>query len=155
MSAFKSGRQFSFDHDLDCAALPWRCPACQTVITHHPADTGPRPGARYRCHVCRLELALDEQMNRLELAPLESTDDQPAIRRAVASVEAVTTWLTTTRRPRPRQGPRYRRQELPAVELVLDDATDKLDVRHPGYRSVLGISLGGMACRLASNPGVM
>jgi hypothetical protein len=53
----------------------WKCPACQTSINHNPAEQGPTPRTRYRCHVCRLELALDESTGRLDVVPLESLDD--------------------------------------------------------------------------------
>jgi hypothetical protein len=48
----------------------WRCPACHTPIEHDTEVTTPRPGVVYRCHVCRLELAVDPESNRLTLAPL-------------------------------------------------------------------------------------
>ena len=46
----------------------WKCPACQTQIRHD----GERPeGNRvYRCHVCRLELVLEESTQTMTLAPL-------------------------------------------------------------------------------------
>jgi hypothetical protein len=31
----------------------------------------PRPGHRYRCHVCRLELTIDEATHRMAVPPLE------------------------------------------------------------------------------------
>jgi hypothetical protein len=31
----------------------------------------PRPGHRYRCHICRLELVIDESTNRLTVAPFD------------------------------------------------------------------------------------
>jgi hypothetical protein len=51
--------------------MPWKCPACQTQI-RHDGET-PEPKRVYRCHVCRLELVLDEQTNKLDVAPLPST----------------------------------------------------------------------------------
>lgn len=39
--------------------MAWRCPACQLAIQHGAHEDHPRPGARYRCHSCRLELTLD------------------------------------------------------------------------------------------------
>jgi hypothetical protein len=48
--------------------MPWKCPACQTPL-NHDGDTW-RPGRVYRCHVCRLELVLDEASNDLMVAPL-------------------------------------------------------------------------------------
>ena len=54
--------------------MPWRCPACQTAITHDPAASMPSPHTVYRCHVCRLELVVDPSDNKLALAPLDSRD---------------------------------------------------------------------------------
>ena len=47
--------------------MPWKCPACQTQIRHDGPT--PQPKRLYRCHVCRLELVLDEQTNKLAVAP--------------------------------------------------------------------------------------
>jgi hypothetical protein len=44
---------------LISATVPWRCPACQLPIQHNELEAMPRPGERYRCHVCRLELVMD------------------------------------------------------------------------------------------------
>jgi hypothetical protein len=38
--------------------MPWKCPACRTSITRDGAE--PKPNRVYRCHVCHLELMLDE-----------------------------------------------------------------------------------------------
>lgn len=54
--------------------MPWRCPACQTVIAHESANTMPSPNIVYRCHVCRLELVVDLSTNKLALAPLDPRD---------------------------------------------------------------------------------
>jgi hypothetical protein len=54
--------------------MPWKCPACQTPITHDPAIPVPSPSTIYRCHVCRLELVVDPITNKLALAPLDSPD---------------------------------------------------------------------------------
>jgi hypothetical protein len=48
--------------------MPWKCPACQTPL-NHDGDTW-QPGRVYRCHVCRLELVLDEASNDMTVAPL-------------------------------------------------------------------------------------
>jgi len=48
--------------------MPWKCPACQTPITHD-GDL-PEPKRVYRCHACRLELVLDDAMHKLTVAPL-------------------------------------------------------------------------------------
>jgi hypothetical protein len=53
-------------------ALSWKCPACQTAIRHEGDE--PRPRRVYRCHVCRLELVLDEKAQTMIVAPL---DDPP------------------------------------------------------------------------------
>jgi predicted RNA-binding Zn-ribbon protein involved in translation (DUF1610 family) len=45
--------------------MPWRCPACGTVIEHRETEMRPSRGALYRCHVCRLELAFDLITERL------------------------------------------------------------------------------------------
>jgi rubredoxin len=47
--------------------VPWRCPACGTQIHHGEAEAKPRSGARYRCHICRLELVLDPESNKLSV----------------------------------------------------------------------------------------
>ena len=49
--------------------MPWKCPACQTEIRYD----GDMPTHRrvYRCHVCRLELVLDEQSLKMTVAPFE------------------------------------------------------------------------------------
>jgi hypothetical protein len=51
--------------------MPWKCPAWQTQIRHDGAT--PEPKRVYRCHVCRLELVLDERTNKLDVAPLPAT----------------------------------------------------------------------------------
>jgi len=48
--------------------MDWNCPACRTTIAH--ASELPRPGAVYRCHVCRLELVTDAEGGILILAPM-------------------------------------------------------------------------------------
>jgi hypothetical protein len=40
-------------------------------ISHGAAEMLPRPGAIYRCHVCRLELTIDEHTNKLTVAPFD------------------------------------------------------------------------------------
>jgi hypothetical protein len=55
----------------------WRCPACKLEIAHHELEERPRPGVRYRCHVCRLELIVDPKRHWLTVAPLtESAGDE-------------------------------------------------------------------------------
>lgn len=48
--------------------MPWKCPACQTQIEHDSPT--PVPHRVYRCHVCRLELVLDDQRVNLTVPPL-------------------------------------------------------------------------------------
>jgi hypothetical protein len=60
----------------------WRCPACQSPINHSPIEPQPRAGVRYRCHVCRLELELDQAANRLDVAPFDGADDEARRRQA-------------------------------------------------------------------------
>ncbi len=54
--------------------MPWRCPACYTQIHHSPVEDRPRPNSCYRCHICRLELVLDPQTERLVVAPVREDD---------------------------------------------------------------------------------
>ncbi len=56
--------------------MPWRCPACQAEIQHTEGEARPRPGERYRCHVCRLELVLDRATDRLTIAPVDDAPDK-------------------------------------------------------------------------------
>jgi hypothetical protein len=51
--------------------MPWKCPACQTPIRHD--ILGPQPNQVYRCSVCRLELVLDDRLQKLVVAPLPHT----------------------------------------------------------------------------------
>jgi hypothetical protein len=39
-------------------------------IQHSHLEDRPRRGTTYRCHICRLELVLDPQADRLEVQPL-------------------------------------------------------------------------------------
>jgi rubredoxin len=59
--------------------MPWRCPACEIPIRHSDVESKPREGARYRCHVCRLELTFDPETNRLTVTPI--VDRSPATER--------------------------------------------------------------------------
>jgi hypothetical protein len=49
--------------------MPWRCPACQTHIRHSETEATPRLGVIYRCHICRLELVIDDATQRLRVRP--------------------------------------------------------------------------------------
>jgi hypothetical protein len=53
--------------------MPWKCPACLTQIRYD--GDAPEPKRVYRCHVCRLELVLDEHTHQLTIAPLPGTTD--------------------------------------------------------------------------------
>jgi hypothetical protein len=55
--------------------MPWRCPACRLPIRHSSFEDRPRTGVTYRCHICRLELILDRDEQRLDVAPMR--DDEP------------------------------------------------------------------------------
>ena len=59
-------------------AMPWRCPACHIAILHSEVELRPRPNALYRCHVCRLELMLDESGERLTVAPFDDDTPRPS-----------------------------------------------------------------------------
>jgi hypothetical protein len=48
--------------------MPWTCPACQTAIRHE--EDHPNSHRIYRCHVCRLELVVDQRAGKLTVAPL-------------------------------------------------------------------------------------
>jgi hypothetical protein len=58
--------------------MPWGCPACGSQIHHHETEASPRRGARYRCHICRLELVFDVERNKLTVPPLDSAPDGPS-----------------------------------------------------------------------------
>jgi hypothetical protein len=55
--------------------VPWKCPACQIAIRHD--QEAPLPRQIYRCHVCRLELIVDPETQKLTLAPLPATIGDP------------------------------------------------------------------------------
>jgi len=58
--------------------MPWRCPACQTHIRHSETEATPRVGVIYRCHICRLELVVDAETQKLRVQTRpfpESTTD--------------------------------------------------------------------------------
>lgn len=46
-------------------------------IRHSEVEAAPRPGASYRCHVCRLELVLDLQTNKLAVVPFKTDPGTP------------------------------------------------------------------------------
>ncbi len=45
--------------------MPWHCPFCSTIIKHTAEEKIPRPGTRYRCHVCRVGLMYNPQLQKL------------------------------------------------------------------------------------------
>jgi hypothetical protein len=49
----------------------WRCPACGIEIQHSEAEPLPRSGHHYRCHVCRLELVMDDATKNLTVPAIE------------------------------------------------------------------------------------
>jgi DNA-directed RNA polymerase subunit RPC12/RpoP len=61
---------------LSSTLMPWKCPACQTQIAHD--GDMPEPKRVYRCHVCRLELVLDEATRKLAVAPLPTLPNRRA-----------------------------------------------------------------------------
>ena len=60
--------------------MPWKCPACRVPIRHSEAEERPRADAMYRCHICRLELVLDERDGRLTVAPMRPDAPEEKIR---------------------------------------------------------------------------
>jgi len=56
--------------------MTWKCPACQTPIAHD--GDMPEPRRVYRCHVCRLELVLDESTRKLTVAALTAPPNRRA-----------------------------------------------------------------------------
>ena len=80
--------------------MPWRCPACYTQIqrTVLGSEDRPRQGQHYRCHVCRLELVLNERTNVLDVAPLDGVDVTPPPR----SIPLPASAPTRKRRPKRR-----------------------------------------------------
>jgi hypothetical protein len=58
--------------DLDAHKM--KCPACGTSIRREliaAGDDTPQPNRIYRCAVCRLELIVSEDGQRMIVAPLE------------------------------------------------------------------------------------
>jgi hypothetical protein len=56
-------------------SMPWHCPACHAEIRHNELDPKPRPGERYRCHICRLELVLDPATDKLAVTMARTERD--------------------------------------------------------------------------------
>jgi hypothetical protein len=61
--------------------MPWRCPVCRIPIEHNDLHAVPRPGVRYRCHICRLEFVVDPATDKLTLAPPTDDESEPRLRR--------------------------------------------------------------------------
>jgi hypothetical protein len=61
--------------------MPWRCPACLTPLRLSELEEQPRPGVSYRCHVCRLELEVNPDTQRLVALP--AVEDEPRKNRTV------------------------------------------------------------------------
>jgi hypothetical protein len=57
--------------------MPWMCPACRLPIRHSDVEAKPRPNTLYRCHVCRLELVLAPDADKLTLPPLPGEAETP------------------------------------------------------------------------------
>jgi hypothetical protein len=65
--------------------MPWRCPACSTLIRTQLVAAGedqPVRGKIYRCEVCRLELVLDDRGAQMTVAPLASDDPAPTTKKS-------------------------------------------------------------------------
>ena len=77
--------------------MTWTCPACQFAIQH--ADSAPRRSVVYRCPVCRLELILNGEGDKLIVAPLP--DEKPPT--ANTTVAAVPTKARDARPSRQRK----------------------------------------------------
>jgi len=60
--------------------MPWKCPACQTQIRRE--SEAPQPGQIYRCHVCRLEVVLDEARQELTVATRPGEPPDPGATRS-------------------------------------------------------------------------
>jgi hypothetical protein len=57
--------------------MRWKCPACGTPIRHNEFDPAPQANTLYRCHICRLELVVDEKIDKLIVAPIASPPTPP------------------------------------------------------------------------------
>jgi hypothetical protein len=61
--------------------MPWRCPACRTQIRHSEVEDKPRLNTAYRCHICRLELVLDPDTQRLTVSPYDGEPRNVRVRK--------------------------------------------------------------------------
>jgi hypothetical protein len=57
--------------------MPWRCPACQIAIRHSEFEERPKIGETYRCHICRLDLTVDADTQKLTAAPFRADHEHP------------------------------------------------------------------------------
>jgi len=67
--------------------MSWTCPACQNAIRHSDVETAPRSGVIYRCHVCRLELIVDQDRETMALAPFPGGEVDPSNLKAPAPID--------------------------------------------------------------------
>jgi hypothetical protein len=56
--------------------MPWMYPACGSIVRHSEIEERPRPGARYRCHICRLELVMDAARKKLIVPAFDQAADE-------------------------------------------------------------------------------
>jgi hypothetical protein len=57
--------------------MPWKCPACSSPIRRELNAAGhqvPEPDRIYRCGLCRLDLVLSRDGERMVIAPLPAPD---------------------------------------------------------------------------------
>jgi hypothetical protein len=59
--------------------MPWKCPACGMSIQHR--EEMPRPGVVYRCHICRLELMVNDATGKLDVPPRIRADQPHSLSR--------------------------------------------------------------------------
>jgi hypothetical protein len=57
--------------------MPWRCPACELQIRHSEFEERPQLGQIYRCHICRLDLVVDDTTQKLTAAPFRDDYAEP------------------------------------------------------------------------------
>jgi len=57
--------------------MPWHCPVCCNIIRHDESERTPRAGARYRCHVCRLGLEYEPDVNKMIVVRTDDDVDAP------------------------------------------------------------------------------
>jgi hypothetical protein len=59
--------------------MPWKCPACSTLIRSQLLTAGhetPVAGKVYVCSVCRLELVLSNDGTHMVVTPIHRGDDK-------------------------------------------------------------------------------